>query len=284
MKAGTKGSCLLLTGAFLMNIIGGRSSMYQLAGISTSPVSCPLTSGFIHVSALGWVVSDLGTTPLLEATQHYLLRIIAGNFQSHQYQHSPLDGIPRPPEKKPTKEKERINKRNSHLSPLIPRPQPIRLMIQMTHTMIILNPITKQQLGSFLTSLPPRRHTPPRRLPMTKLRQQFKSLIQHIPLLFQRHIIWIFVTVPVKPDFVSAITDHGAFLGERFEAVAWDEPRCFDVFLLEEGEETAGSYCAGEETFGRLQLVEWTIWFLSCFCFPLFASLGYVHTATYVVA
>jgi hypothetical protein len=36
---------------FFMNIIGGRSSMYQLPGISTRPVSEPFSSGFIHSSA-----------------------------------------------------------------------------------------------------------------------------------------------------------------------------------------------------------------------------------------
>ena len=40
-----------LFGAALMNIIGGRSSRYQLAGISISCVSRPRTSGFIQ--ALG---------------------------------------------------------------------------------------------------------------------------------------------------------------------------------------------------------------------------------------
>lgn len=35
----------------LMNIIGGRSSMYHEPGISTSPVSWPLTRGFIQLSA-----------------------------------------------------------------------------------------------------------------------------------------------------------------------------------------------------------------------------------------
>jgi hypothetical protein len=39
-----------LFGAFLMNIIGGRSSTYQLAGISIRSVSTPRTSGFIQVS------------------------------------------------------------------------------------------------------------------------------------------------------------------------------------------------------------------------------------------
>ena len=33
-----------------MNIIGGKSSRYQLAGISIRSVSLPLRSGFIHAS------------------------------------------------------------------------------------------------------------------------------------------------------------------------------------------------------------------------------------------
>jgi len=37
-----------LLGAFLMNIIGGRSSRYQLAGISIRSVSWPRCSGTIH--------------------------------------------------------------------------------------------------------------------------------------------------------------------------------------------------------------------------------------------
>lgn len=34
-----------------LRTIGGRSSRYQFAGISTSPVILPLSSGFIHSSA-----------------------------------------------------------------------------------------------------------------------------------------------------------------------------------------------------------------------------------------
>jgi hypothetical protein len=34
-----------------MNMWGGKSSRYQLAGISTIPVGLPRTSGFIHCSA-----------------------------------------------------------------------------------------------------------------------------------------------------------------------------------------------------------------------------------------
>ena len=40
-----------LFGAVLMNIIGGRSSRYQLAGISIRSVSSPRWSGTIHSSA-----------------------------------------------------------------------------------------------------------------------------------------------------------------------------------------------------------------------------------------
>ena len=40
-----------LFGLVLTNIIGGRSSRYQFAGISTSSVSRPRTRGSIHVSA-----------------------------------------------------------------------------------------------------------------------------------------------------------------------------------------------------------------------------------------
>src|SRR5207302_1977895 len=40
-----------LFGAALMNNIGGRSSRYQLAGISIRSVSSPRTRGFIQVSA-----------------------------------------------------------------------------------------------------------------------------------------------------------------------------------------------------------------------------------------
>jgi hypothetical protein len=45
--AGTDEAVLL--GAALMNIIGGRSSRYQEAGISIRPVSVPRWSGFIQV-------------------------------------------------------------------------------------------------------------------------------------------------------------------------------------------------------------------------------------------
>jgi hypothetical protein len=45
---------------------------------------------------------------------------------------------------------------------------------------------------------------------------------------------------------VSGVADHGAFFGKGFEAVAWDEPRCFHVVFREEFEEAAGSYCACE--------------------------------------
>lgn len=149
----------------------------------------------------------------------------------------------------------------------------------MAHAMIILNPITKQQLRPLLTRLPPRRHTPPRRLPMTKLRQQFISLIQHISLLLQRHIIWVLMAITVKPDFMVAVADEGAFFGKRFETMARDEPGRIDVVFLEEGEEATCSYCAGEETFSRLELVAWTVGF-----FFWLLGWGFVCTAAYVVA
>jgi hypothetical protein len=37
---------------FLMNIIGGRSSMYHDPGISTRPVTCPRIRGFIQSAAV----------------------------------------------------------------------------------------------------------------------------------------------------------------------------------------------------------------------------------------
>lgn len=64
-----------------MNIIGGRSSMYQLAGISTSPVSCPLTSGFIHVSA--FTICQSTIILFTESIISHLLRIISTSNSAH---------------------------------------------------------------------------------------------------------------------------------------------------------------------------------------------------------
>lgn len=49
--------------------------MYQLAGISTSPVSCPLTSGFIHVSA--FIACQYFVVSIILGIIYHLLRIIA---------------------------------------------------------------------------------------------------------------------------------------------------------------------------------------------------------------
>ena len=46
----------VMVGALLMNIIGGRSSTYQFAEISTRSMAGPRSRGFIQDEA-GWLVS-----------------------------------------------------------------------------------------------------------------------------------------------------------------------------------------------------------------------------------
>lgn len=58
--------------------------------------------------------------------------------------------------------------------------------------------------------------------------------------------------VPVQTDFVTAVSDQGAFFGEGLEGVAGDEPGSFYIVLLEEFEKAADADCACEETWERL--------------------------------
>jgi hypothetical protein len=111
--------------------------------------------------------------------------------------------------------------------------------------MIIFNAITHQQLCSFLARLPPGRDVAPRRL-AAKVCQQPETFVEHVALLGNRHVGGVFVAVAVETDFVTSVSDHGAFFGEGLEAVAGDEPGCFDVVFFEELEEAPGAYCAGE--------------------------------------
>lgn len=53
----------------------------------------------------------------------------------------------------------------------------------------------------------------------------------------------------MQADFVACVADHGAFFGEGFEGVAWDEPGCFDVVFFEEFEETGCAMVASPEAW-----------------------------------
>lgn len=117
----------------------------------------------------------------------------------------------------------------------------------MIHGMVVLDPIFKKQLRRLLTHLPPRRHTAPRRLPATKIRQHPVRLIQNIPLLLQRHIHGILMTIAMQPNLVARVADHGRLFRKRFERVAGDEPRRRDAVLLEQLEKSSGPERACQE-------------------------------------
>jgi hypothetical protein len=93
----------------------------------------------------------------------------------------------------------------------------------------------------------PRRNTPPRRLPR-KLRQHAIRLIQHIPLLLNRHINRILMTIPMQPNLMPRITHSRHFARKGFQAVTGDEPRRLDVVLGEHLQESLRADGAGEET------------------------------------
>src|SRR2546426_1865734 len=62
-----------LLGAALMNIMGGRSSRYQLAGISIRSVSSPRTRGFIHAS---WYLRSEEHTSELQSPCNLVCRLL----------------------------------------------------------------------------------------------------------------------------------------------------------------------------------------------------------------
>ena len=80
-----------------------------------------------------------------------------------------------------------------------------------------------------------------------ELGEYLVRLVEDVLLLLERHIGRVLVRVAMEPDLVAGVADHGAFFGKALQAVARDEPRGFDVVLVEQLEETARTDGAGEE-------------------------------------
>lgn len=115
----------------------------------------------------------------------------------------------------------------------------------MGHRVVVLNAVREQQLRALLARLPPGDDVSPRRL-SAEVREQAVRLVEDVALLLDGHVDGVLVRVPVQADLVAGIPHHRALLREGLERVARDEPRGFDVVLLEELEQAARADGAGE--------------------------------------
>lgn len=197
-----------------MNIIGGRSSRYHEAGISTNPVHDK--SMKISMCQAVWLIAFGDLTGHRSANQ---------GFHPSLWMLFEVD-----------------------LLPAVTGPQPIALTIMVRERMVVLQAILQHQLCAFLRRLPPRRNNPSWCFTMLKVRDQPITFVHDSSLLLQRHFLRILVRVAMETDFVAGVNDHSAFRWEGFQRVSGNEPRCGDTVLLEHLQKSLDANGASEQS------------------------------------
>lgn len=88
----------------------------------------------------------------------------------------------------------------------------------------------------------PRCYAPPRGF-AREFGQHAVGLVEHVPLLLDSHIGRVLVRVAVQTNFMARVSDSSHVLGEGLQRVARNEPGGFDFVLVEQFQQTPGSYC-----------------------------------------
>lgn len=88
---------------------------------------------------------------------------------------------------------------------------------------------------------------------MAKVRDQFVTFVHNRRLLYHCHGRRVLVRIPMQAYLVARIPRHGALLREGLEGVPRDEKGGFDVVFVEELEQAAHAYGAGEEATGNVR-------------------------------
>jgi len=60
-------------------------------------------------------------------------------------------------------------------------------------------------------------------------------------LLFNGHLGWVLVRIPMKSDFMACVSDHCTLFGEGLERMAWNVPSRLDIVLIKKFEKSANA-------------------------------------------
>ena len=118
----------------------------------------------------------------------------------------------------------------------------VRLQI-VVHEAVIIHDAGFLQLRDQLLGRRPRwRGVSHRLLSIAKCGQDVNRAGEHRFLLFGRELGDVFVSVAVKGEFVTRVTDFGKLTWEALDAVGWSEEGGFDGVFGEEGKQAIDTY------------------------------------------